>query len=270
MDLAHIVALACVQGLTEFLPVSSSAHLVLVPRLFAWPDQGLAFDVATHLGTLIAVIAHFAPDLKAMAWAAIGKGELETRIEQRSMIGYLLVGTLPTVAVGATLMTVLADGWRDPWTIAGTTIFFGVLLGLADFRYRPEATHRPLNVRRALVVGLAQSLALIPGTSRSGVTITAGLMLGMSRADSARFSFLLSIPVIVAAATFGISLVISQQAAIEWREFLLAVGFSAIAGFVCLRLFLRFIERVGLMPYVAYRLLLGTVIIIVLLSESAP
>lgn len=266
MDLAHIIALACVQGLTEFLPVSSSAHLVLVPVLFSWPDQGLAFDVATHLGTLIAVVSHFAVELRSMAHSVFRPSATDPgTLHNRRLVAYLIVASLPAIIAGLGLVHLIAGGWREPWVIGTATIGFGLLLGLADFKYRADDSHVEINLPRAVLIGCAQALALIPGTSRSGVTITAGMMLGMSRVESARFSFLLSIPVILAAASYGALTVVQEQAAIEWREFLLAVGFSAIAGFVCLRLFLRFVERVGMMPYVIYRCVLGVAVLVIML-----
>ena len=256
MVLSHIAALAIVQGLTEFLPVSSSAHLVLFPTLFGWPDQGLTFDVATHFGTLIAVVAYFAKDLREMTVGVFSADE-EGWNEHRRLALHLVVGTVPVVFAGALLVDLVGSTWRSPLVIAAATVGFGVVMAFADWRWGRTEPHVGLNLRRAVTIGLAQVLALIPGTSRSGITITAGLMLGLSRTESARFSFLLSIPVILAAASFGLVEVVRGAALIDWQEFLLATIFSAIAGWICLGLFLRFVERMGLIPFAIYRVLLG-------------
>jgi undecaprenyl-diphosphatase len=257
MALIQIIVLALIQGLTEFLPVSSSAHLILGSRAFGWPDQGLVFDVATHLGTLLAVVVYFRRELLEIirAWAGQGRGA-EERFHRRLGL-YLVVGSLPALLVGFLANDLVEEHLRDVRVIALTTIGFGLLLWLADAAGKKEGQLSDLNLKSALAIGLAQALALIPGTSRSGITITAGRFLGLSPEAAARFSFLLAIPVIAAAGGFGALRVALGDAGIDWSEFMLALGLSAVAGWLCIAAFLALLKRVGLLPFVIYRLVLG-------------
>lgn len=260
MTLLQIIILAIVQGLTEYLPVSSSAHLILGNRVLGWPDQGLAFDVATHWGTLLAVLIYFRRDLAAM-WRsreAVGEPGMET---DRRLGGYLLLASLPVIVVGLAAAPWIETHLRSVTVIAWATILFALLLGAAD-RWAPgERDLRAMNWRAALWIGLGQVLALIPGTSRAGITITVGRALGFGRLAAARFSFLLAIPVITAAGAYGSWQVYRGDALIQWPEFVLAVGVAALAGLVCIWAFLALLERIGLMPFVIYRLLLGALLL---------
>jgi undecaprenyl-diphosphatase len=254
--------LALVQGLTEFLPVSSSAHLVLLPMLADWPDQGLAFDVAVHVGTLGAVVVYLRRDLVGIVvgwfgqWGAGGKTEA-------SRLGWLLiVATVPAVLVGFFVDETVELLLRNPLVIAAATIGFAVLLWWAD-RYRSEArTLSQLGLKDAVLIGVFQALALIPGTSRSGITITAGLMLGLSREAAARFSFLMAVPIIAAAGCFKAVSLIRSEDAIPWTIFALGVAVAFLSAWAVIALFLRFINRVGMMPFVLYRIALGGVLLI--------
>jgi len=255
MTLIQIIVLALVQGLTEFLPVSSSAHLILGGKLFGWPDQGLVFDVATHLGTLLAALAYFRRDLWQMAlpWLAKGKGDEASR-----RLGLILVvASIPAIAVGGLLHNLVETALRDVHVIAFSTLIFGLLLWWADARGRRSKTIHAMNMKAGFLIGLAQTLALVPGTSRSGITITMGRILGFDAEASARFSFLLSIPVIAAAGGYGILRMILNEAAIDWQQFTLAVVLAAVAGWLCIAAFLALLQRVGLVPFVLYRLALG-------------
>ena len=261
MTLLQIAVLAIIQGLTEFLPVSSSAHLILVSRLADWPDQGIVLDVAVHLGTLIAVVFYFRDELFGMvqAWREPPDDPV-TRQRRRVGLG-LLIGSVPVVVAGALLYDTVAGAFRDVRVIAWATLFFGAVLLLADRlspRYRDL---RELRVSHALWIGLAQALALIPGTSRSGATLTMGRLLGFTPDAAARFSFLLSIPVIAAAGLRGIWTLALDGDGLAWSQFLVAVAFAAVAGWLCIAAFLALLARLGLMPFILYRLALGLVLL---------
>ena len=257
MSLIQILVLSLVQGLTEFLPVSSSAHLILGGKVFGWPDQGLVFDVATHLGTLFAVLFYFRSDLSTMVGACLVRNRGEDARRARAMAAYIVVASVPALLLGYFAHGLVEAYLRDVRVIAVTTIGFGLLLWAAD-RFSPS--YRPLEsmgLRSVVLIGLAQVLALVPGTSRSGITITAGRALGFTPDAAARFSFLISIPVIAAAGAFGMVRVAKGDAPIDWNQFLLALLFSALAGWACIAAFLALLKRVGLLPFVLYRLLLG-------------
>jgi len=261
MPLVQIIVLALIQGLTEFLPVSSSAHLILGSKVLGWPDQGLVFDVATHLGTLVAVFIYFRHDLMDMAKAWLGPAASESDRQHRAMAVYLALASIPALLVGALAHDAVEFYLRDIRVIAWTTIGFGLLLWIADVRGAREVELEQINLRSALLIGLAQALALIPGTSRSGVTITAGRFLGLTPDAAARFSFLLAIPIIGAAGSYGVLRVIMGEANIDWLQLVLATAISAVAGWVCIAAFLALLKRVGLMPFVIYRLVLGLVLL---------
>lgn len=267
LTLVQIIVLAIIQGLTEFLPVSSSAHLILGSRVFSWPDQGLVFDVATHLGTLMAVLVYFRKDLADMARACLrmnsGHGSSEDT-QARRMIVMLIVASIPALLLGVLAHELVESYLRDMRVIAWATIGFGLLLWWADAKSHTGRRLEDLKINSAVLIGLAQMLALIPGTSRSGITITAGRMLGYDADSAARFSFLLSIPIIGAAGAYGVIRVAAGQAAINWSEFLLAVVLSAVAGWLCISIFLALLKRVGLLPFVFYRLFLGLVLLYLL------
>ncbi len=249
--------LALIQGLTEFLPISSSAHLVLLPILAQWPDQGLAFDVAVHVGTLLAVVGYLRTDLMGIAggwlrqWGRTGRST-------NSHLGWLLIiATLPGVFAGVLLGGVVEQFMRDPLVIAGTTIIFGLLLWWADHRTSRQRAMPDLSFKNALLVGCFQALALIPGTSRSGITMTAGLMLGLTRQAAARFSFLMSVPIIMAAGIFKGAALLNSPDGFQWEVFALGVAVAFASAWVVVALFLRFISQVGMLPFVLYRLTLG-------------
>lgn len=254
MDWLQIIVLALVQGVTEFLPISSSAHLILVAESGVWPDQGLAFDVAVHLGTLTAVCLYFRSDLirylRSLESFARGAG----RNEGFNELLTLIIATVPVLVAGLALKDEVADTWRQLPVIAGATIVFGLLLAVAD-RFRGETTS--ITWRTAVFIGLAQTLALIPGTSRSGITITAALLLGLSRTTAARFSFLLSIPTIAGAALLtGFDLAMAPEP-VRWTDLLIGASLAGGSAFLCISAFIALVERTGMLPYVAYRLMLG-------------
>lgn len=259
MDMTEALALALIQGLTEFLPISSSGHLILTPVLFGWADQGLGFDIAVHVGTLTAVVAYFRRDLVAMA-----RHLLDPNSPAGRLAWLLLLASVPLGLAGVLLARLVETTLRQAWVIALTSAVFGVLLWGVDRWCRGRRTERELNYRDALLIGVGQALALIPGTSRSGITMTVGLALGLDRAAAGRFSFLLAIPAIVMAATYqSVQFAVSPES-IDWRYFVPATALSAAMAFIAIALFLRLIERIGMAVFAIYRILLAALIIYLL------
>ncbi|HET6564601.1 MAG TPA: undecaprenyl-diphosphate phosphatase [Xanthomonadales bacterium] len=261
MPLLHIIVLALIQGLTEFLPVSSSAHLILGSQLMGWDDQGLVFDVATHLGTLLAVLLYFRQDLLQMTLSCLHPISNEQQAQARSMVGFLALASIPALLIGFLAKDLVEFYLRDLRIIAVTTLVFGGLLWLADALGSRLRTLPQMSWKSALWIGLAQALALVPGVSRSGITITAGRFLGFSADAAARFSFLLAIPIIAAAGGYGALKVALGEAPINWQQFLLAMGFAAVAGWACIAVFLSLLQKVGLLPFIIYRLALGVLLL---------
>ena len=264
MDILHIVVLALVQGLTEFLPISSSAHLILVPYLTNWPDQGLAFDVAVHVGTLTAVVIYFRKEIKQMffAWIASLGGK---HSEDSKLAWGVLIGTIPVGLAGLLFKDVISEHLRTPLVIAATTIIFGFLLWYSDWSGKRSRDEHSLSWKDIIVIGCAQAVALIPGTSRSGITMTAGLMLGLTAQASARFSFLLSIPVIVLAGGFEALDYLEVASVNDINDLLIGAAISAASAYLCIYYFLKLLERIGMTPFFIYRLLLGSVLLAVYL-----
>lgn len=263
MDFLQIVVLAGVQGLTEFLPVSSSAHLILVPILTRWQDQGLGFDIAVHAGTLIAVLLYFRRDLLQMAsawWHSLGARRLTPPAK---LTWGVLLATIPVGLAGITFKGVIEEHLRSPLLLACGLIAFGLLLGWADWRHRGNKGVFDLTFTAMFLIGCAQALALFPGTSRSGITITAALMLGLNREAAARFSFLLSIPVITLAGGLEAVELTQHNSLTDWWALATGTLLSGISAFICIHYFLAFIRRIGMQPFVVYRLLLGVVLILV-------
>jgi undecaprenyl-diphosphatase len=250
------------QGLTEFLPISSSAHLILLPNLLGWEDQGLAFDVAVHVGTLLAVMIYFRHELQRLLGAWFASCLYRQMNVDARLAWLLLLATVPAALAGLLLYDVVETYLRSPLVIALATIGFGLLLGVADRRGRQERSEDTLMLTDAIWIGLAQALALIPGTSRSGITMTAGLALGLTRSAAARFSFLLSIPVILMAGGFESLQLLQQSTPVAWSDLLLGTAVAAISAYLCIHFFMRLIERIGMLPFVAYRLLLGVFLLL--------
>ncbi len=261
METLQIIILAIIQGLTEFLPISSSAHLILVPVVLQWPDQGLAFDVAVHVGSLLAVMLYFRHEVVNMTTAWFDSVLQQRHNADSRLAWWVILGTIPAVVAGLLFKDVVETELRSPLVIAWATIGFGLLLALADRVKRHLRDEYSLSWRDVLIIGCFQALALIPGTSRSGITMTAGLFLGLQRDAAARFSFLLSIPVIIASGVFKTRDLIESQLPVEWGLLLLAVGLSALSAWLCIHLFLQLINRIGMMPFVIYRLLLGALLL---------
>lgn len=265
MSLLHIIVLALVQGVTEFLPISSSAHLILAPVVFGWRDQGLAFDVAVHVGTLAAVLWYFRGDLGGL-WRGFWRMTLARRANPEGRLAWgVLLGTIPVGLCGLLFEDFIATQLRSPLVIAAASIAFGLLLWLADALGRRTRSEQGIGWRDIAVIGLAQALALIPGTSRSGITMTAGLMLGLTREAAARFSFLLAIPVIVLAGGLETRQLLVQSAPVDWIALSLGAALSAVAAYLCIRLLMAWLARHGMLPFVIYRIALGVVLLIIFL-----
>ena len=244
------------------MPISSSAHLVLLPKLLAWPDQGLAIDVVLHFGTLCAIIYYYRNSLLVMSHDFISS--IQTRqMEGEAMLAWgVLLGTIPVGLAGLLFKESIELNLRTIEVIAFATLFFGLLLGFSDWLNRFLGRSREL-VRGSdiLIIGCFQALALIPGTSRSGITITAALLIGLSRSLSVKFSFLLSIPVIAMAMIVMTFDLVNQVDNVDWSLLLLGFIISAITAYATIVFFIRLVERIGLLPFVIYRLLLGVLLL---------
>lgn len=265
MDPIQAVILAIVQGITEFLPISSSAHLILIPAIFDWQQSGLAFDVAVHVGTLLAVIYYLRAEIarifiawlqgfSAMSWDGEGK------------LGWMIIfATIPVGLVGLLFGNLVELHLRTAQIIAASTLAFGLLLGWADHRAEKNSlTITDMRWLSVVVVGIAQVFALIPGTSRSGVTITAMLALGFDRVSAAKFSFLLAIPAISLPGLLKFSELSNSPQAVDWSSLGLGLVISALVAFLCIKWFMKLINRVGMMPFVIYRVFLALGILLLL------
>jgi undecaprenyl-diphosphatase len=257
----QIIILAIAQGLTEFLPISSSGHLVLVPYLFDWTDQGLAFDVAVHFGSLAAVCIFFRKDIASLSAGGmqVVSGNIKTP-ESRLALAIAL-GTLPAAFAGLMFASWIEQNLRDPAVIVYTLAGYGVLMGLADRFGRRERTMAGVGFKDALIIGCAQALALVPGTSRSGVTITAARLLGFERQEAARFSFLLSAPVIFLAAGYKFTELLTSGELVAWGQLGLGALVACVVAYISIEFFMRVVTRIGLAPFAIYRLILAAVIL---------
>lgn len=264
MSIIEIIVLALIQGFTEFLPISSSAHLILPSQILGWEDQGLAFDVAVHVGTLIAVVIYFRKEVADILGAWFKSFGKQGATENSKLGWWIILGTIPAAILGLAFKDLVEIYLRSAWVIATTTIVFGLLLWYADVKAKQVKTIYQLNYKSAFLIGLAQAMAIIPGTSRSGITMTAGLMLGMNKQSAARFSFLLAIPIIsMMGLYYTIDLALGDHV-VQWRTLLLGVGLSFLSAYACIFMFLKIIERMGMLPFVIYRLLLGAGLIVFL------
>ena len=260
----QVVVLAIVQGLSEFLPISSSGHLGLVPSFAGWSDQGLAFDVAVHFGSLLAVCAFFREDIVAMLRGGTQLLRFKADSPESRIALAIGLATVPAAAAGLLLNSWIETNLRSPAVIVVTLSFYAVVMVLADRFGRRERNVSDVRLGDALIIGCAQALALVPGTSRSGVTISAGRILGFDRRDAARFSFLLSVPVILLAAMWKFAELILGDAEVPWGQLGIAVLVSAVVAYISIEFFMRFVSRIGLLPFAIYRLVLAGVILYVL------
>ncbi len=258
-DFIRTTFLAFIQGLTEFLPISSSAHLILPSALLGWEDQGLAFDVAVHIGTLSAVVVYFRHELARIVVSCVGQLAGKGSTADSNLGWQLLIATLPIIIVGFIGKDFVDQYLRSTTVIASATIVFALVLLWADKKSGGELTLADLTWKSALFIGVLQILALVPGTSRSGITMTAALFCKLDRESSSRFSFLLSIPVIAGAGTLLFIDLLSLKS-VNWLVICYATLVAAVVAFSCIHFFLKVISRMGFMPFVAYRLLLGIIL----------
>lgn len=267
MSYIEAFILALIQGLTEFLPISSSAHLILPSAILGWEDQGLAFDVAVHVGTLAAVVIYFRKEVVTLFGALFGSIFKGDRSKEAKLAWMIVLATIPACIFGLLMKDIVELYLRSAWVIATTTIIFGLLLWWVDKNSSLADDEYQAGWKKALFIGVAQAMAIIPGTSRSGATITAALYLGFTREAAARFSFLMSIPIIALAGGYlGLKLVISGDP-VHVGFLLTGIVTSFISAYICIHFFLKLISRMGMMPFVIYRLLLGGGLIAFLLMN---
>ena len=263
MDIWQSIVLALIQGVSEFLPISSSAHLILVPKLSDWPDQGLAFDVVVHLGTLVAIVYYYRCLIYTLLLDFYSSIHERARVGESDLAWGVLFASIPVGLAGWLFKETIETQLRSTDVIAITTIGFGLLLGLASYlnskRYtlRTRITHWDV-----MLVGLAQALALVPGTSRSGVAITAGLLLGLSKQSATRFAFLLAIPVIVFSTGYMLFELYQNQASAAIDLLLIGFVVSALTAYFSIVFFIKLLDLIGMMPFVIYRLALGALLLL--------
>ena len=263
MGTFHAFLLSVIQGVTEFLPISSSAHLVLLPIIMDWRDQGIIIDIAAHFGSLLAVVFYFRSDLQKLIIGWFQSFGSSTNVNEDGRLAWLLIWATLPIMVAAIIFNVYAlEHIRDAVIIATASIIFGLLLWVADLRRKNTRKIKELTLKDAILIGLAQSVALVPGASRAGVTITAGIWLGLSRVEAARFSFLLAIPTILAAAIFGCYRATQVEIMVQWGLVFGVVTCSAVSAFLCIHWFIKFVSQIGMLPFVLYRILLGVVLLV--------
>ncbi|GJM05114.1 MAG: undecaprenyl-diphosphatase 1 [marine bacterium B5-7] len=262
MDFTQLIILALIQGITEFLPVSSSAHLILVPLLTDWQDQGLVIDVAAHFGSLFAVVFYLREDISRILIAGFDSiKNKEVATQDSRLFWYLAIASLPVLAIGFLLRDIVSTYLRDPLIIAYASIGFGLLLYYADVKGKQLRQINSINLRDAILVGLAQALALVPGTSRSGITMTAALMLGLDRSSAARFSFLMAVPIILVAGSYESLKLLLSDVSVDLINFSITAVLSAISALLAIHVFMKFLDKIGMLPFVVYRVVLGVVLI---------
>jgi len=282
MTIIQLLIIAIVQGITEFLPISSSGHLILIPTFTEFPDQGPLIDVAVHVGSLLAIIVYFFKDVLVLArggFASIGIGtDAPNAGLERRLFWWIVLGTIPAVAFGLAIklgaFNSLAETWfsitvvdddlmssiRFTDLIAFNLIFYGLLLGLADWIGKETRVFEDMGWRDGLIVGLAQALAIIPGTSRSGVTMTAARFLGYKRVEAARFSFLLSIPAVAGAGVLIVPEIFEAGATLA-LDALIAGVMTFIAAFATMAFLMNFLKRASMMVFVVYRVAMGAALL---------
>ncbi len=265
LDFLQISLLAILQGLTEFLPISSSGHLLLPSILFGWSDQGLTFDIAIHIGSLLAVVIYFRRDIQKLMLAWIGSISSRTQSDDSRLAWLLIIATVPGGIAGLLANDLVQEYARSSVVlVAMTSIVFALLLLWSDRSGVKQKGLMELHWKSAVLIGCAQALALIPGTSRSGVTMTAGLFCQLSREAAARFSFLLSIPIILASGLLkSFELVSVGGDSFQWLSLFYGATISGVVAFSCIHYFLQLIERIGFLPFVLYRLVLGLLLLII-------
>jgi len=263
MTIEQIIVLAVVQGITEFLPISSSGHLILVPKLMHWQDQGLVVDVMTHLGTLLAVLIYFWRDVWRLIVGVLELFKGKVTDDGRLAI-YIILATIPAIAFGVVLKEFgYTDLERNVAVVAWNTILYGILMLIADMASPQERTMSNMTLGSALIIGVAQALALIPGTSRSGVTMTAARFLGFTRPESARFSFLLAIPATAGAIVFTVGDALASGEGVT-MDAVYCAALTFVAGILAIAFLMGLIRRISFLPFVLYRMVLGGFLLVLL------
>ena len=263
------IALGIIQGLTEFLPISSTAHVLLASRLFGWDDPGAAFTAVMQIGTEAAVLIYFRRDIARIAstWArSLVRPELRGHIDAR-MGWYVIVGTIPIALLGFLFRDVIAGAARNLWVVSVVLVVFGVILGVADRYGRKSREISELDVRSGILFGVGQALALIPGVSRSGATISAGLFLGFTREAATRYAFLLAIPAVLASGLFE-ARKIGEGGEVAWGPTLVATGIAFVVGYAVIAWLLRYVTTHSYRPFVIYRIVLGLVVMALLATGA--
>jgi undecaprenyl-diphosphatase len=277
MPLYQALVLALVQAFTEFLPVSSTAHLTLFPWLLGWQDPGLAFDVALHAGTLVAVLLYFFKDWLTLALCGVGlkypaNAPSEEVAQHKKLFWYMVIGTIPGGILGALFERKIEDHFRTPYVIAISMIAIALVMWWADSKSRLTRPLEQANVGDAVTIGTAQALALCPGVSRSGVTITAGLFRGFTREAATRFSFLLSTPLIAGAVVSHLPKLIKVHKAggldLPLSTLLISILVSGVAGYFVIAFFLRYLQTHTLKVFVFYRLLFGIIVLVLAFLQA--
>ena len=259
MALEIIIILSLIQGITEFLPISSSAHLIIIHEFFLNLESSRGFDVSLHFGSLLAVIYYLKKDIIKIILDTIF---LKKDNEGFIILKNLIISTIPVIFVGFLVHINNFDIIRSLEVIGWTTLIFGILLGIADRNLKIIKFFKSLNLKDALVIGIAQTLAIIPGTSRSGIVITAGLYMGFSRFDASKYSLLLSIPVIIAATTLESINLFIEKGFFFNNEMIMGIILSFCVALTTIRLFMNWINKASLKIFVAYRIMLGILILI--------
>jgi undecaprenyl-diphosphatase len=265
-DLLKAVVLGTLQGLTEFLPISSSAHLRIFPELLGWGDPGAAFTAVIQIGTELAVLIYFRKDIWriASAWVrSLYRPEYRGHLDSR-MGWFIIVGSLPIVVLGILLKDIIEDDFRNLWIIGVTLIVLGIVLGIADRIGAEDKTIKQLSLRDAVLMGLAQACALVPGVSRSGATISMGRFLGYERESATRYAFLLAIPAVVGAGLFELKEIPNGENTYGWGPTIVATVVSFVVGYAAIAWLLRYVSTRSYLPFVIYRIGLGTLVLVLL------
>lgn len=275
MPLVQVIVLAVLQGITEFLPISSSAHLALTPWLFGWKDQGLEFDIALHFGTLFSVLLYFFRDWVRIIANGIGLGSVpvlgsdETLDRNPKLLWYLVAATIPAGVAGLLFKDRIESTLRSPFVMATMLILVGIVMWAAERWAKHERTITQMTLTDCLFIGCAQALALVPGTSRSGITMTAGLFRNLDRSTAARFSFLLSTPIVAAAALKGL-LDLRKHGALSAEmapSIIIGIIVTALTGCVVIAVLLKFLRTNSVVPFVIYRIAFGLLVLALALSR---
>ena len=259
------IVLGISQGLTEFLPISSTAHTLIVSKLLGWPDPGAAFTAVTQVGTELAVVIYFRQDIARIlkAWFASLTKKTERANPDAKMGWYVIIGTIPIGIAGLAFKSSIETTARNLWLVAATLIVMGILLGLTDRFARHTKSEADINTKNAVLFGLGQALALIPGVSRSGATITAGLAMGFKRDVAARYSFLLAIPAVFASAALTAG-DISSDSFVNWPATIVATIVAFVVGYFVVASLMKYLQTRTFLPFVIYRIALGTLLMVLL------